>query len=128
MIACLAVLSLSACASRNADVTGTWLIEQAMGVNVDNTEEEAFMTFDKKGNIMGNTGVNAFAGYYYVKDKKMILKDLFAMTGMLAENMEIEDAVTGALNDAASITVEGDKAELVNAYGETVMTVRRVEQ
>lgn len=126
MIACIAAaLALTACASqKSADITGTWLIDEAMGTSTEAGMNQAFITFDGDGKINGNASVNLFNGDYSIKGNELKLSNI-AMTKMMGENMEIEDAVTEALNTVASVVIEEGKARFLSAGEETVMTAAR---
>ena len=47
------------------------------------------------------------------------------MTLMLGQSMEMETAITKALNSTATVKVENDEATIFNKNGESVMTLKR---
>lgn len=105
-------------------INGEWLIEQAMGVSTETAENEAFINFDGKGKVNGNASVNTFFGSYKFDGKSLKLENL-GMTQMLGMSMDVEDAITKAINSTAAIEIDGDKAVITNSDGEQVMTLVR---
>lgn len=105
-------------------INGEWLIEDAMGVSTETAENEAFINFDGKGGVNGNASVNTFFGSY-IYDGENFKLDNIGMTRMFGASMDVEDAITEAINTAASIDIDGDKAVVKNSEGETVMTLAK---
>ncbi len=105
-------------------IKGDWHIEEAMGVSTVGAEKEAFISFDGNGKINGDASVNTFMGSYKF-DGETLKLDNIGMTMMLGASMEIEDAITKALNSTAKIEIDGDKAVVKNSTGEKIMTLVR---
>lgn len=126
MLAACAAAAVS-CGISKVDTTlikGDWHIEEAMGVSTETAENEAFISFDGKGKVNGNASVNTFFGSYKY-DGKTFKLDNIGMTQMLGMSMDVEDAVTKAINSAVSIEIDGDNATVKDIAGETVMTLVR---
>ena len=47
------------------------------------------------------------------------------MTRMMGGSMDIEDAITKALGEVATVKVDGDKAVIMDAEGNEVMQLER---
>lgn len=127
-IAVMGVLALAACTSQVQktvnDITGKWDILSAKGVCTKDGEEQAFIQFDANGEMNGNTSVNSFFGSYTLEDGKLKLENI-GMTRRMGANMEIEMAITEALNGIAGIVVEDSVATLTNESGEEIMTLKK---
>lgn len=125
LAACVAVMT--SCGNAKVDtsaINGKWMIEEAMGVSTETADTEAFVDFDGKGKVNGNASVNTFFGTYKY-DGKTFKFDNIGMTQMLGASMDVEDAVTKAINSAAAIEINGDKATVKDNAGETVMSLIR---
>lgn len=105
-------------------INGEWLIENAMGVTTETAENEAFISFDGKGGVNGNASVNTFFGSY-VYDGTSLKLDNIGMTRMFGASMDVEDAITEAINTAASIEIDGDRATVRNEAGDAIMSLAR---
>lgn len=128
MLSILGALSVWGCASQKSvvsvDVTGQWFITQAMGVPTDDAETTPFINFDKDGSVNGNASVNTFFGSYKLSGTSLSLSNI-GMTKMMGASMNVEDAITNALNSVASIKVENGNASLLNSKDEVVMLLSR---
>lgn len=121
------MIFLSSCGNTKVasdQIKGDWHIEEAMGVSTVGAEKEAFISFDGNGKVNGDASVNTFMGSY-VFDGESLKLDNIGMTMMLGASMEIEDAITKAINSAAKIEIDGDKAVVRNDAGEQIMTLVR---
>lgn len=120
-----AMMILCSCASKNnVNMEGQWVITNACGVSTVGGDSEAFIEFDGKGNINGNATVNTFFGSYSTKGDSLTFGTM-GMTLMLGQSMEMETAITKALNSTATVKVENDEATIFNKNGESVMTLKR---
>lgn len=120
---------LSSCSSsKNAAGTsaleGEWNIVTACGKSAEGGMEPAFINFAKDGKVNGNASVNSFFGSYTFDGKKLKLGQV-GMTRMMGPSMDIEDAVTKAINTVETIKIDGKKATLFDADGKEVMTIEK---
>ena len=106
------------------DITGQWNIETACGQSTAEGENQAFINFGENGEMTGNTSVNSFFGQYTLKDGKLVLENI-GMTRKMGPNMEIETAVTEALNAIATIEVKDSTASVLNEEGKVIMTLKK---
>ena len=106
------------------DIAGQWNIETACGQSTAEGENQAFINFGENGEMTGNTSVNSFFGQYTLKDGKLVLENI-GMTRKMGPNMEIETAVTEALNAIASIEVKDSTASVLNEEGKVIMTLKK---
>lgn len=121
------ILALTGCGQKNSkdiDLVGTWAIEQAMGVSTEKAENHAFISFDKEGKVNGNASVNLFFGDYELKGEKLTLSNI-GMTKMMGASMEVEDAITDAINTTASIKAKGGKVLVMDSKKKTVMILSK---
>lgn len=105
-------------------ILGKWNIDKAMGLSTETAETPAFINFTEEGKVNGNSSVNLFNGEYKIEDGKLEFSPL-AMTRMMGRSMDVEQAVTEALNTAHSIVADGDKAVVLNEAKDTVMVLSR---
>lgn len=116
-------LLLAACAAPGADLSGEWTLTS---INGQPPLEGSTVTavFDD-GRVGGQAGCNSYGGPYSVSGQKLTVSDL-AQTLMYcmepAGLMEQESAFTHAFSQAASFSVTGDRLEIQNAAGETILT------
>jgi len=126
LIALAGMLALVGCGSqknaKSIDITGKWAIEQAMGVSTEGAENHAFINFEKDGNLNGNASVNVFNGSYKLNGDKLTLSNI-GMTKMMGASMEIEDAITEAINTTASVKADGEKIMVLDQKDKTVMVL-----
>ena len=106
------------------DIAGQWNIETACGQSTAEGENQAFINFGENGEMTGNTSVNSFFGQYTLKDGKLVLENI-GMTRKMGPNMEIETAVTEALNAIATIEVKDSTASVLNEKGKVIMTLKK---
>ena len=106
------------------DIAGQWNIETAYGQSTAEGENQAFINFGENGEMTGNTSVNSFFGQYTLKDGKLVLENI-GMTRKMGPNMEIETAVTEALNAIATIEVKDSTASVLNEEGKVIMTLKK---
>ncbi|GEM_PF-426371 len=125
------VLVLAGCAGQktieNIDLTGKWAIESAMGVSTENAENPAFISFEDKGRIHGNASVNIFNGEYKLDGQRLSLTNI-GMTRMMGASMEIEDAITEAINQVASVATADGRAYFFNAKNDTIMKLVKEDE
>lgn len=128
ILAVASAMAMSSCSSNSASdsakIEGEWLIEKAMGVSTSDGESEAFINFDDKGNLNGCTSVNVFTGEYKREGKSLSLQNI-GMTKMMGPHMEIEDAVTNAINACAGIEIDGVKARILDKESNTIMELSK---
>ena len=106
------------------DIAGQWNIETACGQSTAEGENQAFINFGENGEMTANTSVNSFFGQYTLKDGKLVLENI-GMTRKMGPNMEIETAVTEALNAIATIEVKDSTASVLNEEGKVIMTLKK---
>ena len=109
-----------------ADLYGEWIIEKAMGLSTEGGEKQAFIKFAPDGKMNGNASVNSFFGGYELKGDTLKLGNV-GMTRMMGHHMEIETAVTQALDQTHSVKVKGSKAQLLDKDGRPVMQLVRAK-
>ncbi len=105
---------------------GAWLITEANDVETAKYEDEASVTFTADGKANGRAVVNGFFGDYAL-DGTSIQFDHIGATKMMGpeEEMQAESAILQAINDAKSVSVDGDKATVYDNKGKVVMTLKR---
>lgn len=129
-LAALAILTLGSCSTQgnmneaNASLIGKWMITKAMGTGVENAETKPYIEFAKDGRFNGNASVNSFFGDYTVKGKSLKM-DHVGMTRMMGANMDVENAVSKALNSTYSIEVKKNEANVKDKDGKIVMKLER---
>ncbi len=124
----LAALALAGCTSQKSmetiDITGKWNIEEAMGQSTENGENQAFINFGSNGQMNGNASVNLFNGSYKLDGEHLTLYNI-GMTRMMGASMEVEDAVTNALNATKSIKTEDERVIVLDSKNNTVMVLAK---
>ena len=122
---CMLVLALllSACAAPGAGLSGEWTL-----VSLNGQEPLAGSTLTaifEDGRVGGQAGCNSYGGPYSVSGQKLTISDL-AQTLLAcmepAGLMEQESAFLQTLSQAASYSIAGDRLEIQNAAGETILT------
>ncbi len=114
-----------ACSSHNAvNVDGEWLITNVNGMSTAGGDRQAEIKFDGKGKVNGNASVNLFFGSYSLEGDSLKFGQM-GMTRMMGGSMDIEDAITKALGEVATVKVDGDKAVIMDAEGNEVMQLER---
>lgn len=133
MMAVLFAAVMSACTTgkkvmkTSGGLFGEWKIEQAMGKSTAGGDSPAVINFSNDGRINGNASVNSFFGGYTSDGKNMSFTHI-GMTRMMGQSMEIEDAVTQAINTTARISINGDNALVYDKDGNIVMKLTRAEK
>ncbi|WP_300724908.1 META domain-containing protein [uncultured Bacteroides sp.] len=109
------------------DLNGKWKIEAVDGVQVANTENEAFIAFDLANHrINGCAGCNVVNGDFSQEEgKPSSLKFGQLITTMMScPNMEIESQILQAMNKVCSFGLNQDKSvALLDADGVEVLTL-----
>lgn len=130
LMACAGIMMLGSCATQSSlkgngeTLVGKWMITEAMEKGVENAETKPYIDFAKDGRFNGNASVNSFFGDYTVKGKS-IKMDHVGMTRMMGASMDVEDAVTEALNSTSTIEVEKKNAVVKDKNGKVVMRLER---
>ncbi len=124
VLSVLAVVVMTSCSTSKPVVDGEWLITNACGVSTEGGDNPTVISFDGKGQMNGNASVNSFFGSYTLNGDTLKL-DHVGMTRMMGGSMEIEDAVTKALNSVVTIKIDGDNATIFDAEGKEVMQLQR---
>lgn len=133
MMAALFAAMLSACntaktvVKTSGSLFGEWKIEQAMGKNTAGGDRPAVINFTSDGRINGNASVNSFFGGYTSDGKNMSFTHI-GMTRMMGQSMDIESAVTEAINSTARISINGDDAVVYDKDGNVVMKLTRTAE
>ncbi|MCM1078238.1 MAG: META domain-containing protein [Firmicutes bacterium] len=131
MMPVIFAVAMSACTTgktvmkTNGGLFGEWNIEQAMGKSTAGGDSPAVINFSPDGRINGNASVNSFFGSYTGDGRNMTFSQV-GMTRMMGQSMEIEDAVTQAVNTTARMSINGDKALVYDKDGNIVMKLTRV--
>ncbi len=105
-------------------VEGKWIIEEAMGKSTQGGDNEAIILFNGDGTVGGNTSINSFGGEYTLNGNGLTLYNI-ALTQMMGESIETEQAVIEALNNVASIKMADGKLEVLNKDGNTVLVLKK---
>ncbi|MGN0214114.1 MAG: META domain-containing protein [Muribaculaceae bacterium] len=116
---------LGSCSTQNtAKIDGEWLITKAYDVNTVGGDKQAAIRFDGKGQVNGNASVNMFFGSYTAEGDSLKFGAM-GMTRMMGSSMEMEDAITKALGNTATVKIENDEATVFDREGKAVMTLKR---
>jgi heat shock protein HslJ len=83
-----------------------------------------------EGRISGNVGCNTFTGGFSLDGDRLTIEPRMAMTMMACEGplMELEQAVTAHLANVASYRQQEAGLELLDAEGETLMSLEAVAE
>ena len=120
-----ATLLMVGCASnKGVNLDGAWVITSVNGMSTAGGDRQAEIIFDGKDRVNGNASVNSFFGEYTVNGDSLKFGTM-GMTRMMGGSMEIEDAITKALGEVATVKVDGDKAVIMDAQGNEVMQLER---
>lgn len=123
--AAMSMTMMLSCGSQNkANMIGSWLITEAYGVNAAGGENQAEISFDRKGNVNGNASVNTFMGDYRMDGETLTIGNV-AKTMRMGASMEVEDAVSKSINTVKKVKVDGDKATFYDADGKAIMKLQR---
>jgi heat shock protein HslJ len=138
IVACVGVESLVATPEPEPPVSGegfatldgtSWRLETIQGEPVLPGTEPTLVFED--GNAGGTTGCNSFGGPYVATGEAAIQFAEIASTQMACMDpdgvMEQEIAYLSMLQSATDYRVEGDRLELHNDLGETVLAFSRAE-
>lgn len=121
-----ATLALAGCTSTQTsqpiDLNGRWVIKEVMDLSTQNAEETPFINFEADSLVNGNTSVNSFFGTYKLSGQQLQFSNM-GMTKRMGMSMEIEDAVTTALNMTASVQLSDDQLLLLTTNNDVVMTL-----
>lgn len=110
--------------SEPVDIVGKWNIEKAMNVTTEKATNPTFINFDKDGSVNGNASVNLFKGTYKLNGDSLKISDI-GMTMMMGPSMDVEDAVTKALNTTALVKAENGKLYVFNETNDTIMVLAK---
>ncbi|MGN0229435.1 MAG: META domain-containing protein [Muribaculaceae bacterium] len=120
-----AAMIMVACSTHSAvNVDGEWVITNVNGKSTEGGDRQAEIMFDGKGKVNGNASVNSFFGSYSIEGDSLKFGPM-GMTRMMGGSMEIEDAITKALGEVATVKIDGDKAVIMDAQGNEVMQLER---
>lgn len=115
---------IAACAGKPAAVLdGKWKIVSACAMSTEGSETEPYITFEN-GRVNGNASVNSFFGDYIHKGDSLSFATV-GMTRKMGESMEIEMAITDAINNCALIKIDGDTAVIYDANDNELMRLAR---
>lgn len=122
----LVVIALTGCASQKTITTeslaGKWSIKSAMGTSTEKGESPAYITFEKDGKVHGCATVNLFHGGYTL-DKDQITFSQMGMTMKWGQSMDIERAISKALDGSSTIKANGNNLYFLNATNDTIMHI-----
>ena len=128
IVAVIAMMAMTGCNEKKTIETlnGEWSVttigEMAVPDSVD-----AFMGFDlKEKTIYGSTGCNRLTGSLPTEISRDV--PMFAAMGctrMMCADMTIEDAMLPALGSGVDFKLDGNTLLLLNADGQTVMTLEK---
>ncbi len=127
---CLAVaLTLASCGGTknvfiDGGLTGSWAIERALDTDTAGSEEETWISFGEDGRMNGCAGVNLFFGEYALEGSQLSLSNV-GMTRRLGASMDVERAVTEAINTLKTVSISKDKAYCLGEEGDTLLWLRR---
>ena len=110
--------------SMSNDITGTWVIVEAMGQSTAQGDSEAVITFEAEGKLTGNSSVNSFFGDYTFKTGTLSFRNV-GMTRRMGRSMDVEACVIQAVNTSAAISVDGSSAVITDKNGKTIMKLRK---
>lgn len=131
LTALIAVLLASCGCSKSlvttTSLTGDWTIEKALDKSTAGGENPATISFAADGSLNGCATVNRFFGAYHLKGNTLSLSNI-GMTRMMGASMDIEDAITQALNKTDKIEIKGDKATIYDKDNKVVMTLKKKAQ
>lgn len=130
ILAAAAIMTLGGCSSQKSvgesgtSLLGKWMITKAMGRGVENADTKPYIEFAKDGRFNGNASVNSFFGDYRVNGKGIKMEHV-GMTRMMGASMDVEDAVTKALNSTTTIEVKKNNAALKDKGGKVVLMLKK---
>jgi heat shock protein HslJ len=83
-----------------------------------------------EGRVSGNVGCNTFTGGFSLDEDRLTIEPRMAMTMMACEEslMNLEQAITARLAEVASYRQEGAGLELLDAEGETLLSLEALAE
>ncbi len=144
LLALLALASLTACGSKRGavnvkasastnvaslkeSIVGSWAIDKALDTSTETAEEQPFISFEENGRMNGNASVNLFFGGYILGGSDSLRLDNVGMTRKLGQSMDVERAITEAINTLCRMRVEGERAYCLNEEGDTLLWLTRMK-
>ena len=131
IILVLALLALAACGqqpgSPSSEIIGPEgrLVELNGSAPIGDRAPTLKLEADSAG---GTTGCNSYGGSYRLQDGQLTFTEIFATEMACLEPagiMEQEPAFLQALGQVSGYTLSGDRLELTNAAGETILIFER---
>lgn len=128
-----ALVALSSCNSMKtipaSNLAGNWDITELSGKKVKSNPEgeNPSISFDVvNGSVSGSTGCNRMMGNFHVQGTSIITFSKMGTTRMMCPDMETEQSVLNALNNAKSFMgMNNDKVVFFSADGKEVMTLKK---
>lgn len=105
-----------------ASIEGEWLIVSALGKTTENAADTAFLEF-ANGKVSGCTGANTLNGNYNANGNALSFGEIATSRMGAGPYRETEQAVLKALETAATVTIDGDKASVADSAGATVLSL-----
>ena len=105
-----------------ASIEGEWLIVSALGKTTENAADTAFLEFTN-GKVSGCTGANTLNGNYNANGNALSFGEIATSRMGAGPYRETEQAVLKALETAATVTIDGDKASVADSTGATVLSL-----
>lgn len=123
-----AIFALASCSASKqleaSDLVGKWAIVKAMDISTEGAERHAFIEFDNDGRMNGNASVNTFFGGYELKGNQLTFSNI-GMTMMMGASMDIEQAITKALDGSVTVKSKGNTLYFLNSNKKTIMTLEK---
>lgn len=111
----LAALILGCTEAREQNIVGSWQLQDLVGdngtINVQASENPAFISFEADNNFHGNAGCNNFFGSYEINAKALKINHNVGMTRMMCagESMNVEDTLIKLLlSDTKKVEIKGN--------------------
>ncbi len=121
----LGFMCISCCSNKYAavNISGDWQIDNVLGTQVNNTEEQAFISFQKEeARFYGNTGCNSFFGEFNVTEENdNITLSNIGSTKKMCDDMTVEDAIFSAFSQTASVSYNNSTMQLKDKDGNVLM-------
>ena len=109
------------------DLIGQWNILLANGQSTSGADSQPFINFTDSGMVHGNASINHFFGQYTLKGDSIFF-DQVGMTSMMGHRMEIESAVTTALNKCATLEILDSTLYAKDMQGNIVLAMEKSKQ
>lgn len=103
---------------------GEWDIVNVMGLSTAKEEGDVYINFDKDGTMNGNASVNSFFGEYKLSDDSLRFINV-GITRMMSDDMEIEEAVTAALDKSVTFNATDSTLTVYDKDKRELMQLRR---